>query len=610
MNTTSSLRQRVHIQLHRQFVAACLVIIASFSPSLAQRAEIIIPAAELAKPDQRADMPTPGKWWLNRDAKDWGARDGIILMAGEPSQQEHKPDGLWQVIPMFRFVPYRVPELVIDPKVSGWYRIHVGLYGDEIEVWSRPHLLGKLSGEPFPEYLQTPRGATSRVAEAYWKAADLTGKTIHILQPPAPMAHKGAGWMGGISHIRLVPMSEQEVAAAKHEIELPPLNQRLFAMLDVTDEIFWNGTAETEEDIHAMIWRHQQAGFGRIYWRCFGTCLDNSPAVPAAAPRWSDEDEAAWKEKNHCVAGWKDYFGLAQRFDPLKVAVEYGRTIGADVHAMVRLTNFNRPPYANFWHDHPEFRAQMLAYKKDENGKRIPTLPYKRVPYSRVLSFAYPEVRTFYVSFLKQIASTGTKGILLDMLRHPPIAGYEPIVADEFKKRFGKDMEPLDVYSDPQIQELFSEYLRAFLVELRAAVGPDIEIAVRCRGPEAFGFRGKEFIEAGLVNTIMDAHWYSGNGPRPTIDATVAAVGTKGKALAGADHFDDVDPANNWARRKGFLSPGSVEALAKAYSGRGVTAFGLYESTLHVWDPDARRAIRAAGWNYDPRKTTGSPPPR
>jgi hypothetical protein len=571
------------------------------STASAERSEIIIPAADLAKADQRADTPTPGKWWLNHEAKDWGAREGTILMAGKPSEQPHNPDSLWQVIPLFRFVPQRVPELVIDPKVTGWYRIYAGLYGDEIEVWSRPHLWGKLSGEPFPEYLQTPRNATSRVAETYWKAADLTGKTIHILQPPAPMAHKGAGWMGGISYIRLVPMSEQEVARAQHEIELPPPNQRLFAMLDTVDEYFWNGSIENEKDIHAIIWRHQQAGFGRIYWRCFGTCLDNSPAVPAAAPRWSDQDEKEWKEKNHCDAGWKEFFGLADRFDPLKVAVDYGRTIGTDVHAMVRMTNFNRPPYANFWHDHPEFRAQMLAYKKDpQTGKRIPTLPYKRTQYSRVLSFAYPEVRTFYVSFLKQIASTGTKGILLDFLRHPPVAGYEPIVADEFKKRFGKDMEPLDVYDDPQIQELFSDYLRAFLVELRAAVGPDFEISVRCLGPDRFGMRGKEFVEAGLINTIMDANWYSGNGPRPTIDATVAAAGTKGKALAGADHFDDADPKNKWARRKGFLMPETLEALAKAYSGRGVASFGLYESTLHVWDPDARRAIHEAGWNYDP----------
>ena len=38
---------------------------------------------------------------------------------------------------------------------------------------------------------------------------------------------------------------------------------------------------------------------------------------------------------------------------------------------------------------------------------------------------------------------------MIDLLRHPPIAGYEPIVTEAFKKKYGKDMETLDVYSDP-----------------------------------------------------------------------------------------------------------------------------------------------------------------
>jgi hypothetical protein len=252
----------------------------------------------------------------------------------------------------------------------------------------------------------------------------------------------------------------------------------------------------------------------------------------------------------------------------------------------------------------------MLASEKDpKTGARIPTLPYKRVPYSRILSFAYPEVRTFYVSFFKQIASTGTKGIMIDLLRHPPIAGYEPIVTEAFKKKYGKDMEPLDIYKDPEVQEHLSGYFRLFLEELRKAIGNDIEISVRCSGPNNFALRGKEWIDAGLINTIVDGHWYSGNGPRPTIDATVQAVGAKGKALAAAE-MSDVDPNDKWRAHKGVLSPAAIEALAAAYSGRGVAAFGLYESTVHTWSPDARRAIRAAGWNYNPQKTGAGPSPQ
>ncbi|MEX0586801.1 MAG: hypothetical protein WD176_09160, partial [Pirellulales bacterium] len=142
---------------------------------------------------------------------------------------------------------------------------------------------------------------------------------------------------------------------------------------------------------------------------------------------------------------------------------------------------------------------------------------------------------------------------------------------------------------------------RLFLVEMRQAIGSDIEVSVRSSGPSRFALRGKEWIEAGLIDTLVDGHWYSGNGPRPTIDATVEAVGTRGRALAAAE-ITNVDPQQNWQPRKGILSPEAIGALAESYSGRGVANFGLYESTAHTWYPDARRAIRAAGWKYEPRK--------
>src|SRR5207247_1080926 len=133
-----------------------------------------------------------------------------------------------------------------------------------------------------------------------------------------------------------------------------------------------------------------------------------------------------------------------------------------------RFTNHNREPYAQFWHEHPEFTAQIVAGKTNpKTGKWAPIRPYKKSPYRRVLSMAYPEVRAYYVKFFKQLASTGTRGILIDLLRHPPIAGYEPIVSDAFKKKYGKDMEEFELNHDPLVQEHLSQYLKQFLVELR-----------------------------------------------------------------------------------------------------------------------------------------------
>jgi hypothetical protein len=562
---------------------------------------IILDAAELAPAEVRADKPTPGKWWLKRDAKDWGTPNGNILMTGEPSEKPNAM-GEWITAAAHRFVPYRVPTLLIDPKVAGWHRIHVGLYHQAIDPYARPLLWGRLSKEPYPEYLRTPGNTKEQTAEVYWKAADLTGQKIEISQPPAPMPHAGSGCLGGISYIKLVPMTDAEVAAAKEEIELPPAAQRLFGMLDSTDEIFWWGTVETEDDIRAIVYRHRESGFGRIYWRAFGSHLDTSVEVPEANARWSDAEEQAWIKAQHTKTGWRPYLDLPKKFDPLKVAVDYGKKNDCEVHAWVRMTNFNRAPYANFWHDHPEFSTQMIAHKTDpKTGKFVPIKPYVRSPYRRVLSFAYPEVRAFYVKFFKQLASTGTKGILIDLLRHPPIVGYEPIVSEAFKKKYGKEMEELDVYHDPLVQEFISEYLRLFLVDLRKEIGNDIEIAVRSSGPSKYALRGKEWIDAGLINTIIDGNWYSGYGPRPTIEETIKAAGNRGHAFAIAETLD-VDPKKGWGRRPGDLSPEAILALASYYSDRGVERFGIYESTVFTWQPEARRAIREAGWKYRAKK--------
>jgi hypothetical protein len=195
------------------------------------------------------------------------------------------------------------------------------------------------------------------------------------------------------------------------------------------------------------------------------------------------------------------------------------------------------------------------------------------------------------------MADTGTKGILIDLLRHPPIAGFEPIVSDAFKKKYGKDMHSLNLYRDPLVQEHLSSYFRLFLVDLRKAVGKDLEISVRSSGPDQFALRGKEWIEEGLINSIIDGNWYSGNGPRPTIDATVAAVGKKGRAYAIIE-TGDVDPLKNWAKRPGTLSVEAIEAFTNVYRGKKLAGFGLYESTVFTYAPELRRAVRAAGWRF------------
>src|SRR5262249_28993177 len=86
--------------------ASCLVaILLTATAQAEERKEIVISAAELASPSQRADKPMPGKWWLKRDARDWGAREGTILLTGSIGEGPTKT-GEWVVPPPHLFVPY------------------------------------------------------------------------------------------------------------------------------------------------------------------------------------------------------------------------------------------------------------------------------------------------------------------------------------------------------------------------------------------------------------------------------------------------------------------------------------------------------------------------
>jgi hypothetical protein len=565
------------------------------------RKPIILTAVELAAEAQRTEEPTAGKWWLKRGVE--GVPGNALLLTGKVNEGPLPKENLteWGVVPAdYYTTSARVPGLDIDPKLKGWYRIQLGMlslprHDNGYAVPFHPRLWGRFNDEPYPEYLQTPQDAKRPVVLVDWRSADLTGKTLRLEQPPAPMMHPGRGWYGGVSHIVFTPLSDAEIKAARTEGTLPPVKQRLFGLLDTPDEIWWYGTAQTAHDIKGVIYRHERAGFGRVYLRCWGSHLDNSVAVPDANPRWTEEEDRAWCKANKCGAGWRTYLDLPKQFDPLKVAVEYGKERGIEVHAWVRMTNLNRAPYAEFWHKHPEYQA-LVASRDPRSGE------IKTSRYSRVLSFAHPEVRAFYVTLCKQMASTGTRGILLDLLRHPPLAGFEKPTLDAYKTRYGEDLlarvqagqdSRTLLIQDPKVNEVMADFLEQFLRDLRKEVGPDLEIAVRSSGPDKYGLRGKKWIEAGLIQTIIDGHWYSGRGPRPTIEATIAAAGTKGNAYAIADP-GNVD-LKTWTNQPGTLTTDAILALAKHYKDKGVQRFGLYESTEFCWRPELRRAIREAG---------------
>lgn len=569
-----------------------------------ERKPVVLTAAQIAPAAIVSETPSATKWLLHRGVKCVPGEAMLLTGRGWDMFATGKfNDMAFRTDPNLYLVASKVPPLEVDPKLTGWYRIQVGMPAREDKTDGNypPRLFGRLSHEPYSEYLRVSQNAgPGKFGLVDWRTADLTGKKLRFDPVPGPGRFPDRCWFGGISHLVFTPLTPAEIEAAKFDVALPPPDKRLFGIYDSTTEFNNWSKISGPDDVRASIYRHARAGFGRVYFRAWGSACDTSCAVPDAAPHWTEQDEKKFMEEFKCTGGWQYYIDLIRKHDFMKIAAEEGKARGLDVHAYIRLTNLNRAPYCEFWHKHPELRGSWPVLDK-QTGKLI-----RMTPNSNLLSFAYPEVRTFYVQMCKQIVDAGARGLLLDLLRHPPICNFEAPVTDRLKERHGLDVWSLiktkaDVRHflsrDPRGQAIQREFFEAFLKELRQAVGPTVEISVRSRNADGFALDGEKFVKAGLVDTILDSSYGAGVAlPRPEIEKTLAAVGNKGRAFAVTEPFN-VDPTT-WTKKPGGLDAPGLLALAKLYHEKKVHGFGVYESASFIFDPDRCRAVRQASREF------------
>ena len=194
-----------------------------------------------------------------------------------------------------------------------------------------------------------------------------------------------------------------------------------------------------------------------------------------------------------------------QGIDPLRVVADHAHEVGLEFHAAFRVAAFYYPPPldhfnhgAYFYKQHPELRGE------GRDGRRTPRL-----------SYAYPTMRSFAVSLLREIAEGyPVDGVSIEYNRSPPLVEYEPPVVEGFKSEYGEDPRALD-----EIDERWLHYrarvLTQFMTEVRRAMdeaaaekgGKRIEISAIVFGDEQENLVNamdlKTWVENGLVDTLI-----------------------------------------------------------------------------------------------------------
>ena len=324
------------------------------------------------------------------------------------------------------------------------------------------------------------------ITEAYWKTADLTGQSLTFRQMPYPYNRPEHGRLANLSYVKLVPLTDEE----KRDWEdlQPRMDTKKLALIFCTGQ-FTGHTRGTytfhptskdffKDEIEPFI----NSDFKILIFEALrgSSCVFNSKigSLGTRDNKWQKE--------------W---------VDPLKELTHLAHQNGMKIFASMRFIGpqypMNRSPIAwapNYW-KYPELTM------KTKEGAPITNL-----------SLAYPEVRKYWLSLLRETLDYGTDGVQIHLNRSEPYVFYEEPVVNEFIKKYGEDPRDLDK-EDPKWLEHTAGYLTQFIREIRALLDekPHREFSVTLSGRE----NGREvhyeenqcdvqtWIKEELVNYIM-----------------------------------------------------------------------------------------------------------
>lgn len=463
-------------------------------------------------------------------------------------------------------------ELTLPLNAQGLYKIYLGIHATKSHFRgnsSYGQLQVKLTGDPGyrrvgPESETVDEDGTTKfgdddpsldkiITEAYWKTADLTGQALTFSQMPYPYNRPEHAQISNLSYVRLVPLNEEEKRQWREA--QPTEKTRNLALIFCTGQ--YTGHTRGTYNFHptAENWFEDE----------FTPFADSDIGILVfEALRGSS---CVYKTKIGSL-GTENQLWQDDWLDPLAELTRLAHGNGMKIFASMRFIGpqfpMNRSPiaWAPFYWKHPEWTMR--------NKEGVPITN---------LSLAYPEVRQYWLSLLRETLDYGTDGVQLHLNRSEPYVFYEEPVVRAFREKYGEDPRQLD-HEDPRWIAHSASYVTQFLREIRALVDekPGRNLSVTLSGRD----NGREvhyeenhcdvvtWMREGLVNYIMVTPYL-----HPSLLKKWRGIGGDSVHI-----WPDLMPREQTAA--------SYARLAKAYCEAGADG-------LCLWDGE-RRTARISEW--------------
>jgi len=353
---------------------------------------------------------------------------------------------------------------------------------------------------------QEPRPASD--PPVFVCAADLTDEpiTIHAFDP----------WnepRSGLRALRLVPVTEESVAALYRETSNPP--RPLYGVNDWCD--YFHGPCRLEADQFDTLVRGQtEIGMRDLDWSVGRSWVEYHSDLPGATRFPCVPLEEAVKS----FSAARNYVARAtmvNRFRPLETVYAHRARLGAKIWPWLSMNRHYGDAYggifaSRFFREHPEWHGY------DKDGEKA----------SSVVSYYFPEVRKERVDILLEVARKGADGLLVGTCRQVPMLRYHPKMVKAYIEETGVDPRKFHPLSETDEYERwirwradhFTQVLRdldAGLAPIRKKSGRPIPVAVRIPSAGLFynmaqGLDVEQWLEEGLVDQLQLAPLHERGG--------------------------------------------------------------------------------------------------
>ena len=490
------------------------------------------------------DVPLVGPWTVRTDVK--GARHGALLVA--PAALE-------------------ISEIVVDPGLQGPHRIYIGSHyektaGDQRYYGAALHV--RLDGETYRVLMESRRPFD----EHMFKAADMTNRRLVL----ASLSERPAF----VDYVRFEPLTPAEFAetearrVAPHEMDVVGIND--------VNVWMWLYTTRSDWDFRDTIGQHVHAGFNRVYW------MANAGAV------FYHTDVGTRYERDK--RGFTPRSGyMVENYRPLESGVRAAHDMGVEILGWYRLNNnfaskqllmeLGSGLNSEFFMKHPELRLLGV------NGAADPSK----------YSFAYPAVRDYVRALCVEMVRKGVDGLMLDLLRHPPLAGYDPPLIDGYMNAYGVD--PRNVkrsdgaefarWSAYRARHSFTQFVIELADEL-TRIGKSVPIGLRCSlAPFSWnrdnGMDVEDLVKRGLVRELCLMNGYLSRPELLHRPHEIAAV---------AEPYFRLNKGRSVKLICGLHGRGPAETLTYTRHAHdaGFDGVAIYESDVYATKPDYICAYR------------------